>query len=408
MKILPNISTIALLCIILFTSCQSDPIVILKASKEKCKSIKNGYYEMDHYMKYMSGEDTTYSSFNCFFEKLEEDSIYSSAFHYQRFHTGEYSNDVIYTGENFVNFSTKDSIGQIMSKELWAKDIKSYSHNYTFYTPLTHKTARPIPKDSTFLDEEYIFDYVGEESIQGSMCHHIRMRKYPEEDTTEMMQTLLLEVNYWINKEDLIPIQYTTAFDLSMNNDTMHQFEKNVLTSYTLDHLKEEENLKLSSIPSYVKLKDYTPYESPDPLAEGTEAPTWSLPSLKGKTINLTDFKGELVLVDFFYKSCYPCMQAIPGLQALHEKYGDKGLNVIGIDPFDTIEEDNIDEFLTKRGVTYTILLSDRDIPKTYNVSGYPTLYLVDKGGKILHAQVGYGKESEKELEDKIASLLQS
>jgi thiol-disulfide isomerase/thioredoxin len=347
----------------------------------------------------MSKEDTSLQIYKCYFKKLKNDSIYSSAFHYQMFSENEYKSEVLYTGNDFVNYSKKDSTGEVMSKKLWAKDIKSYSHNYTFYSPLVNKESYPLPKDSAFLDKKNIFEYIGEEIINNISCYHIRKIIIPENDSTEMMKTLRTEINYWINKQDYIPIQYTIAIDLVMNNDTMYQFEKNVLTKYELNNLKSETQLELSSIPSYINLKDYKPYKSPELLPKDTIAPNWSLISLKDKTINLSDYKGELVLVDFFYKSCYPCMLALPALQNLHEKYNNKGLKVIGIDPYDTKEKDDIDNFLAKRGVTYTVLLGGKDVAKEYHVSGYPTMYLIDKNGKIILSQVGYGEGVEEELE---------
>jgi len=390
-----------LLTTIIFSSCNKTPKPkeILTKSFDKCRTVESGYYEMEHYMKYMSKEDTSLQIYKCYFKKLKNDSIYSSAFHYQMFSENEYKSEVLYTGNDFVNYSKKDSTGEVMSKKLWAKDIKSYSHNYTFYSPLVNKESYPLPKDSAFLDKKNIFKYIGEEIINNISCYHIRKIIIPENDSTEMMKTLRTEINYWINKQDYIPIKYTTAIDLVMNNDTMYQFEKNILTKYELNNLKDETQLELASIPSYINLKDYKPYESPELLPKDTIAPDWSLISLKDKTVNLSDYKGKLVLIDFFYKSCYPCMLALPALQDLHEKYNNKGLKIIGIDPYDTKEKDDIDNFLAKRGVTYTVLLGGKDIAKEYHVSGYPTMYLIDKNGKIILSQVGYGEGVEEELE---------
>ena len=392
---------IGLLTTLLFASCTDspNPVEIMKKSFEKSQSIENGYYEMEHYMKYMSSKDTSLQIFKCYFNKLENDSIYSSAFHYEVFSDDEYKRDVLYTGDDFVNYSKNDSTGRIMSKTLWAKEIKSYSHNYTFYSPITNRESYPLPKDSTFLDKKNTFEYMGEETINNNPCYHIRRSIIPENDSTEMMKTIRTEINYWINKQDYIPIQYSIAIDLVMNNDTMYQFEKNVLKKYELNNFKDETQLQLSSIPSYINLKDFKPHKSPELLPKDTIAPNWSLISLKDKTVSLSDYKGELVLIDFFYKSCYPCMLALPALQNLHEKYNDKGLKLIGIDPYDTKEKDDIDNFLAKRGVTYTVLLGGKDVAKEYHVSGYPTIYLIDKEGKIIFTQVGYGEGTEDEIE---------
>jgi thioredoxin-related protein len=76
-------------------------------------------------------------------------------------------------------------------------------------------------------------------------------------------------------------------------------------------------------------------------------------------------------------------------VEALYEKYKEKGLVIIGIDPYDK-KEDGIEKFLSKRGVNYTVLLKGKDVAKDYHVSGYPTVYLIDKNGKILFSMAGY------------------
>jgi len=313
---------------------------------------------------------------------------------------------VLYTGDDFVNYSKKDSTGRIMSKALWAKEIKSYSHNYTFYSPITNRESYPLPNDSSYVDNEHVFEFIGEEIINSIPCYHIKMNIIPENDSSEIMKTLRAENNYWISMQDCVPVQYSIAYDLVMNNDTMFQFEKNILTKHELNNLNDEAQLKMSSIPLFINLKDYKPHKSPELLPKDTVAPNWSLISLKDKTVNLSDYKGELVLIDFFYKSCYPCMLALPALQNLHEKYNNKGLKIIGIDPYDTKEKDDIDNFLAKRGVTYTVLLGGKEVSKEYHVSGYPTIYLIDKEGKIISTQVGYGEGTEEKLEEIIKQNL--
>lgn len=126
----------------------------------------------------------------------------------------------------------------------------------------------------------------------------------------------------------------------------MSQYEKYILTKYDLNKLKDDSELQLTSVPSYINLRYYKPYKSPELLPKDAMAPNWILKDLKDQTHHLTDYKGQVVLIDFFYKSSYPCMLSLPIMQNLHEKYRNKGFEVIGIDPFDIKEKDEIDRFL--------------------------------------------------------------
>lgn len=312
---------------------------------------------------------------------------------------------MIYTGDEIVYYSSKDSSGTVMKKSLWAADIKAFSHNQKLYTLFTNKKSSPLPHDSDFIDGKRTFKYLGEKNLNGIDCYHVQVNRIPENDPDEAMQTIRIEYQYWIKKSDFLPFQYSIAFDDVMANDTQYQYEKIVLNTCQINTTKEESQLTMSSIPTYIKLKDYAPYVEPELLPNDTLAPNWTLPTLTNEKISLSNLKGQLVLIDFFYKGCYPCMQAIPGLQALHEKYKDKGLHVIGIDPYDKIE-DGIVEFLVKRGVSYTVLAGGKDIIKDYRISSYPTMYLIDRKGKIIFNNVGYGKGTEDVLEEVIKKNL--
>src|SRR5688572_3972237 len=382
-----------------FTIVAQDARAILKKTYEKCQSIQNGTYEMTRHMKFMSSTDTVISSIQGSFKKLPDDTIHKAVFHYRHFRNNEFTGEILYTGEDFVTANALDSTATIMSKSLWAKEIKANSRQQKFYSPLMHSNSSPLPRDSDFIDTNYVFKFIGEEIINSITCYHIQQNETPEFKNSEMMKPLRTELHFWINKSDMIPIKYSIAHDVVMNNDTMYQYEVNTLNKYELNNLMDEHMFTLKSIPGFYKLKDYAPFNKPASLPKDTLAPNWELMSIKGEKISLSSLKGSLVLVDFFYKACYPCMLALPHLQSLNEKYHDKGLKVIGIDPFDKIE-DGIGSFLEKRGVTYEVLLGGKDVAADYRVSAYPTMYLIDRNGKVIFMLEGFGKDMENALDE--------
>lgn len=401
-----NILTIVLLLLFL-ASYGQDAKVILKKSYDKCQSVKNGYYEMTSYKKFISSNDTIKSSFNLSFKKLQNDSLYSSAFHQKSFLEDGTSIEDLYTGDDFVTATSKDSTATIMSKFLWPNEIKSFNDGHLLSSPLSSKNSFPLQHDSDFVDNKHIYKFIGEENLNGALCYHIQVNKIPEKESTEAMKTLRQEYHYWIKKEDLIPIQHSIAYDLIMDNDTMYQYEKNVINKYEINNLIDEDILSINSIPPFYKLKDYIPFNRPNQslLPEESIAPNWELVSLTDEKVSLKSLKGQLVLIDFFFKACYPCMLSLPGLQALSEKYKENGLRVIGIDPIDK-KKDEIQAFLSKRGITYTVLQGGIDVEKDYQVSLYPTIYLINKEGKIIFTQKGYEKDYEEILEEIIKKNL--
>ncbi len=400
-----SLITLLLLTTLLATYAQ-DARDILKKSYHKCQSIQSGYYQLDSRMKYMTNNDTVKNYYECYFKKTKEDTIFSFLFHNKYFNDGKnVSEIIIYTGDDLIITNVEDSTSTIMNKAKWAAAMKYRKSSYNLYPPLMKHNSSPLPNDSALNSNKRTFKFIGVETINNLTCYHIQSNEIPENDTTELMKFLNIEHHYWINKTDNVPIQYSTTYHLLMNNDTMCQYEINTLKKYELNNLKDKNIFTMKTIPSYYKIKDFVPYKSPEPLPKDTIAPTWKLLSLTDEEVSLDNLKGNLVLLDFFYQSCYPCMLALPALQNLHDKYKDKGLKVIGINPYDK-KEDNIAAFLAKRGINYTVLLGAEKVADDYRVSGYPTLFLIDKNGMIIFIQEGYGKNTEQVLEEIILKNL--
>ena len=223
--------------------------------------------------------------------------------------------------------------------------------------------------------------------------------------TTFNISCIRSEDFIWIDKQDYLPIQYSSVFDIVQGQDTICQYSLSKLLAF--DTALDESRLTLESIPEQVNLSNIEPYVEPEPLAEGTVAPDWSLPTLTGDTVRLADLRGKVVLLDFFYKACGPCRAAMPFLQSIHEKYKDRGVILLGIDPYDDPVKDEMADFLAKRSVTYTVLFSDRELSNSYHVSLYPKLFFIDHDGKIAKVQSGYHPTLEAIIEEQLQKLIE-
>ena len=396
---------------VVLAGCNSQPTAeeVLRKSYQKCQSIQGGHYEMARKMKYMSDNDTTFNRYTCDFKKLPNDTIYGKAFNSFENIDSEWPYHYLYTGNEEVSYD--DSTGTIRSCDPWAADIIRGRHNRKFYTPLANKSSYPL-RTNPDLDDENIFDKdhsysLSETQLDGKPCYLVNILGPTDEEPDSIfgMQTIRHEMNVWIDKADYLPLQYSIAYDIIEQLDTMYQYEECKLLAF--DPNVDESKLTLESIPEEIVLKDYEPYKEPDPLPEGSLAPEWTLPTLTGEMVSLADLKGKVVLLDFFYKSCAPCCAALPVLQSLHEKYKDKGFVMIGIDPIDDPEKDEMADFLAKRGITYTILFSERELSDTYRIAGYPTLYFLDREGRIAKMHRGFGNGMEEELEADLIELLE-
>jgi len=119
----------------------------------------------------------------------------------------------------------------------------------------------------------------------------------------------------------------------------------------------------------------------------GLAAPNFSVTTLDGKTIQLSDLKGKHVVLDFWATWCPPCVMEIPHFIQLRKETPETELVIVGISSED---KDTLKSFVTKKGINYPIASAD-DLPSPYkDVSAIPTTFFIDRQGIIQHVLVGY------------------
>lgn len=141
------------------------------------------------------------------------------------------------------------------------------------------------------------------------------------------------------------------------------------------------------------------------PAAKGPATlPVFTLRDLEDKDHSSTDWKGKVVLIDFWATWCAGCRETIPALTRLKEKYGENGLAVVGVS-LDKGSKSKVAKFATKYKVNYQVLLDSEDtLSKVFGFEGLPSLYLFDREGRLLKAMTGYTALQDKELEALVAT----
>ena len=373
---------------------------VLRLCREKCQSIKGGHYEVEFSNKPMDLKDTTTIRLICDYKKQPSDKVFKKLFATTTKGNG-WSSTTIYTGNEYILCNNNEAT--IMSCDRWIDKINAIRHNVRFYDVLTEPNASPMPSDDALANTLITYSLT-ETTLDGKPCYKADYVRTKFEPNMLGMQTIRLYNQIWIDKQTYMPLQLTSVIDIKEGEDTLCQYQQHKLLAF--DSTINESRFTLDAIPAGATMKDYVADNKVEPLEEDTQAPEWTLPTLKGDSISLADLRGKVVLVDFFYRKCAPCGAAMPVLQRLHEKYKDQGLVVIGIDPIDDPVKDDMADFLAKRGIDYTVVFSSRNLPQEYHVTGYPTLFFINTKGKIEKVHEGFSQTMEQELEKQIQKML--
>jgi thiol-disulfide isomerase/thioredoxin len=122
---------------------------------------------------------------------------------------------------------------------------------------------------------------------------------------------------------------------------------------------------------------------------------------INSEPLKLKDLRGRVVLIDFWTFGCYNCRNTLPFIKGWHDRYRDKGLTVVGVHSpeFDYEKQlENLRREVASLGIHYPVV-SDNDYQTwdAYNVAAWPTLFLLDKQGRIRWMHVGEGDYDEAE-----------
>lgn len=140
-------------------------------------------------------------------------------------------------------------------------------------------------------------------------------------------------------------------------------------------------------------------------IAADGPAPDFSLPDQSGSTVSLSQFDGQVVLINFWASWCGPCREEMPLLAELHQRYESLGFTMLGIN----VEEDSTeaDRFLRSVPVSFPILYDRANsVSKLYDVIAMPSTILIGRDGRVRYIHHGYEPGYENDYQDQIRELI--
>lgn len=138
----------------------------------------------------------------------------------------------------------------------------------------------------------------------------------------------------------------------------------------------------------------------------GKYAPAFDLKDMNGKKVSLSEFKGKVVLVNFWATTCDPCKAEMPSMNNLYKTFRDHDFTVLAIS-IDSSEK-AVKSFISEKGILFPVLLDkDKEVYfDDYAVIGLPTSFLIDRNGVIAEKFLGERDWDSPEMKNKITSLL--
>ncbi|MBS1586917.1 MAG: TlpA family protein disulfide reductase [Bacteroidetes bacterium] len=379
-------------CTLLFTTvifAQESPKDILLKSSKAIGAQRSVQYNATARLKFFDSEDTGSYKGKVYLLRDIKDTFFGAKIWLSR-------NDTSYKFYDGAKIYEVDG----KKKEVTTYDVKNKNESWamtgnTFYRIVWPYFLEP-GKLKEYTDTANTLKRLADTSINGLDCYAISIKFPDEEEMTKHKRWI------YIDKKSYMPV-FTKRKIMFQGN---YQYDEFLIHSYTFNKVAAT-RFSSKQIPKSYKAAAYERKEI-KPLADGTK-----VPPITGKLYgNMSDkslnFEGKVTVLDFWYSTCGPCIKAIPEMEKLKEKYAGTDVRVYGINAFDADSASlkRMPKFLEHNPIDYPIILVDKSVPRSYQVEAWPTMYIIDKSGKVAYSTIGYSDKLYSEMSSVIDELL--
>ncbi len=245
-------------------------------------------------------------------------------------------------------------------------------------------------------DSTIVFSRQKDTIVDGKKCYlfNIKMPNQrfgydglvPEKNETPYTIAIAKEsfIPTYFFSESLDYRSYSTAVYTNVRFNEQLPKETWSVARFPKEYTREFRQMQIESAPEIaVDLRSET---------VSVKAPSWRLPSLAGDTVALSDLKGKLVLLEFWFPYCQACIASVPHVNEIAERYKDKGLVVYGVE-YTNRSEMALSKYVGKYNIRTPTLHSGKEVAEAYFVAGAPSFILINQQGDIVHAQLGLDKQ---------------
>ena len=215
-----------------------------------------------------------------------------------------------------------------------------------------------------------VVDYEGRAMVENVLCHVVYVEY--------VRQARQFRERWFFGINDNLPRKVE---QLEIDHKGRHGAYVLTLSGLRANSVFEDSKFRIS-LPKGYTVKLYEPPIRPPLLSTNSLAPDWKLFDSANREHSLLEYRGKIIVMDFWATWCGPCIKAMPSLQKLYDKYKTRGVEVFGVNVW---EESNPVAYMEQRKFNYGLLLKGEDVAEAYQVGSLPTLYIVGADGKVIY-----------------------
>lgn len=270
---------------------------------------------------------------------------------------------------NVMKDPTPDGVGQFLAH----LGLGIYSFvEFTSATPLDE-----------FMETPGELVYAGVADVDGIACHVIKKTLVRKVETGRGALEISQSTTVYIGEKDLLPRRYLHEINTGNRTTRSQQTAFKLRVNAPFD----ETAFWIQPGADYVeKLMSESDVVSEGLLLSGSTAPEWKVSDSAGQMHELADYKGRIIVLDFWATWCSPCLKAMPYIQKLHENFAKRGVVVLGMATQDDAKL--AAAYMKQKGYTYPLLLNGESL-KQYNPTRLPTLYIIGPDSKVVYGETG-------------------
>lgn len=230
--------------------------------------------------------------------------------------------------------------------------------------------------------------------------------------------SFLLEKRYidWISYEFKDGIDYNSEYFLFVDktdylpNKIVSQIGKEGSMSRTIENVEFDIEFDKKLWLGENLPKDYALFTQKEYYANrknnmlnslGKNLTNWELPELMSNTlVNPSKLKGNVILLEFWFKNCGGCVMAIPSLNKIKTRFEKDNFKIYGVEFIENYPIDNLKKYIADQKIIYPTLYKGKVIASNYGIRSAPTFMIIDKNGTIIHIKSGFSEKNMNEIID--------